>query len=169
MCCEASAAKRIISTALIAKFGAKNDVGVRRAAAACSPSRSKPEVPITTCTPAARHSQRVVQRRVGPREVDDDVGVAEDVGERGPERRVGAARQLHVAGALDGGDDGLPHPSRGAGHGDADRHATAAASRPGRDRLERRAEDVLVGADRRRAELLGCEQLAHEPVDLVER
>ena len=45
---------------------------------------------------------RVAERLVGLREVDEHVGVAEHVGDRGAERGVGAAGQLHVLGALDG-------------------------------------------------------------------
>ena len=52
----ASAAKRIISTAPMAKFGAMKTLPAARAAAARSGSGSKPVVPMTTWTPAARHS-----------------------------------------------------------------------------------------------------------------
>ena len=74
------------------------DVGAGARAAQRRRGRS-PVVPMTTCTPAATHASALLERRVGPREVDDDVGVAEDVGERRAERRVGAAGELHVVGA----------------------------------------------------------------------
>jgi hypothetical protein len=50
---DASAAKRIISTAPIAKFGAAKTLPGAPATAARSASMSHPVVPITTCTPAA--------------------------------------------------------------------------------------------------------------------
>ncbi len=50
---EASAANFIIRTAPIAKLGAKNAFASEDAAASRRPSRSNPDVPITTCTPAA--------------------------------------------------------------------------------------------------------------------
>jgi hypothetical protein len=53
MCLDASAAKRIISTAPIAKFGATKALASDPSAASRSASRSKPVVPITTCRPAA--------------------------------------------------------------------------------------------------------------------
>ena len=77
-------------------------------------------VPTTAWTPAARQARDVVERRLRGREVDDDVGVAEHVGELGVERRVGAAGELQVVGALDRLADGLPHPPGGAGDGDPD-------------------------------------------------
>ena len=57
---------------------------------------------------------------------------AEHVGERRAERRVGAAGELEVVGALDGGAHGLAHAAGGARDGDARRadHAAARRQRP---------------------------------------
>ncbi len=77
MCAAACSAKRIISTAPIAKFGAISTFACGRPSAgrACaSGAGSKPVVPITTCTPGAHAGQRVSERGVRAREVDDDVG-----------------------------------------------------------------------------------------------
>ena len=81
MCREASAAKRIISTAPIAKFGAMKTLAPRRVA----PARagSKPVVPIDDVDARPRRQASAFASAVsGVREVDDDVGVAEDVLER---------------------------------------------------------------------------------------
>ena len=80
-------------------------------------------VPITTCTPASRHARAFASAWSGTREVDDDVGVAEHVGERdvrAPDRPARVSDE--VVGALDGGAHRLAHPPRGAGDGDP-RHA----------------------------------------------
>ena len=118
MCFDASAAKRIMSTAPIAKFGQKRTFAPVEARAAAS--TSQPLVPTTACTPAATAARTLSSAGVGLREVDEHVGVAEHVGDRGVERGVGAAGQLHVVGALDRAAHRLPHAAGGAGHGDAD-------------------------------------------------
>ncbi len=53
---DASAAKRIMSTALIAKFGATKTFAAGRGSMSRSGARSKPVVPITMCTPACRQA-----------------------------------------------------------------------------------------------------------------
>ena len=135
MCCDASAANFIMSTAEIAKFGAKKTfaavggrAGGNRSLAAAR-GRS-PLVPMTTCTPGRDALQRVAQSGVRPREVDDDVGVAEHLRERRAQRRVGLARQHHVLGALDRGDHRLAHAPRRARDGDPD-HAVSSSSSSG--------------------------------------
>ncbi len=96
MCLAASAAKRIISTAPIAKFGATSTFArgpsPSRAASAAARSacRSKPVVPTTACTPARRHASAFCERRVRAREVDDHVGVA---AARRPARPPAAGRR----------------------------------------------------------------------------
>ena len=81
-CAAASAAKRIISTAPRAKFGAWNTG--RPAARARSPTslRSAPLVPTTHGTPAATARVDVCDHRVRAGEVDHRVGAAEPVDER---------------------------------------------------------------------------------------
>ncbi len=69
----------------------------------------------------------VGERGLGRGEVDDDVGLAEVLGERRLQRRVGSPRQVHVGRALDRFADGLPHPARGARDDYAD-HTRAASA-----------------------------------------
>src|SRR3954468_14948904 len=57
MCRDASAAKRIISTAPIAKLGATKTLAEAPLANERSCPRSKPVVPMTTCTPASSASR----------------------------------------------------------------------------------------------------------------
>ena len=54
---------------------------------------------------------RVVERSVRRREVDDHVGVAQDVLQRRVELGVGAPDKRHVLGALDGLAHRLSHPA----------------------------------------------------------
>ena len=88
----------------------------------------------------------MAERGLGRGEVDDDVGVAEHLGELDPERRVGPAGQLHVLGALDRLADGLAHPPGGAGDGDPDHAATRALA----DRRQRRRGSAPRRRRRRR-------------------
>ena len=88
--------------------------------ASASGAGSKPVVPITTCTPASIAASALSSATSGVREVDDHVGLGEQLGERGFEQRVGAPGELHVLGAGDGLADGLAHAPLGAGHDDAD-------------------------------------------------
>ena len=112
MCCAASAAKRIISTAPIAKFGATRTL----AALAVAPGilgRGAQVVEVEARGPDDRVGAGVeagpdVRRGgLGGGEVDDDVGSVEQVGER-RERRVGPPGELEVVGTVDGLADGLP-------------------------------------------------------------
>ena len=175
---------------------ADREVGRRRRpcpgapATACAQRRpsDQPVVPMTTCTPAVDGQLRVADRLVGEREVDEHVGVVEHVGERRAERRIGAAGQLHVVRAFDGGAGRRPHAPGGAGDGDPDHaarsspcgSATAAARqrsrRPGRarlagarDLLDRGAERVLVRADAGRGQPTGRPQLVDERAHVVHR
>ena len=73
MCRDASAAKRIISTAPTAKFGAITALaGPASASARSSPSWASlsPVVPTTTCTPASRQARALAKTVSGPGEVD---------------------------------------------------------------------------------------------------
>src|SRR5881275_2193151 len=67
---------------------------------------------------------RVLQRRVRLREVDDHVGIADDVLQVGFEEWIRATDERHVVGALHGVADRLTHPARRAGYGYVD-HAAA--------------------------------------------
>ena len=88
MCGAIVCATSISSTAPIAKLGATKQLALPSASAAArSASRSKPVVPTTAWTPASRQAADVGERGVGRGEVDDDVGVAEHVGQLDPERR----------------------------------------------------------------------------------
>ena len=69
----------------------------------------------------------VSRRRLGRREVHDHVAVPQHVAQGHLERWIGTAHQVHVVGALDRLDDGLPHAARSAGDADPD-HAAASAS-----------------------------------------
>ena len=162
MCRAASAAKRIISTAPIAKFGATNTLARR-------PSRGLAQlVEVEAGRPdhdvhAGRERTRsaLATPVSGSVKSTTHVGVAEHVRERRAERRVGAADELHVLGALDRRADGLPHAPRGAGDGDADHAAASGAVGAGRDR---RLAAAVAEARPRRArsgdrQPLGREQL----------
>ena len=124
-------------------------------------------MPIDDVAAGGEHRAGVVQRRVGAREVDDDVAAAEHVLERRAERRVGAARQLEVVGALDGGAHRLAHAARGARHGDAD--ASCRDGLGGRaHRLDGGAERLLRRADAGGGEPLGRPQLVDELAQVVQ-
>ena len=144
MCRDASAAKRIISTAPIAKFGATKTLapGARRPTPGVElgqvePGRARPRRARRRRTAA----RRVVERRVGPREVDDDVGVAEHVGDArcpAPGRRGRPARGRR-----------RPRPRRRPPRPSGRRRRRRRRAAPslgrlrqrGRDRLERPAEE----------------------------
>ena len=167
---DASAAKRIISTAPIAKFG--RDERVR--ATPPRPPRAAPRrrsrwCRSTTCTPAAERRARVVERRVGPREVDEHVGAAEHVGDRrcrAPGRRGPVSSRSSAR--LDRRAHRLAHAARGARDGDPD-HAAATAAAPGQTGVDGGAEGVLVGADAGRRQALGRPQLVGQLAQVVER
>ena len=95
-------------------------------------------VPTTAWTPASRQARTLPSAVSGVREVDDDVGVAEHVGQLDAERRVGPRRQLHVLGALDRLADGLAHPPGGAGDDDPD-HAATSSSLTGASALRKQS------------------------------
>ena len=82
----------------------------------------------------------------GWREVDDHVGVAQHVGERDAQLRVGAAGQLHVLRALHGAAHGVAHAPGGAR--DA-RRGSRSRPAPGSPASSARAEGVLAGAHAR--------------------
>ena len=124
MCGAIVCATSISSTAPIAKLGATKQLALEASAAARAASRSKPVVPTTAWTPASRQARTLAERGVGDGEVDDDVGLAEHLGQLDPERRVGPAGQLHVLGALDRLADRLAHAPGGAGDRDPDHAAT---------------------------------------------
>ena len=86
MCRAARAANSIISTAPMAKFG--RDEHVCAASARAGASRSKPVVPITTCTPGLGGGARVARAPVGDGEIDQHV-------------RVRRARRRQLGRALD--------------------------------------------------------------------
>ena len=75
---------------------------------------------MTACLPAASTARALLERRVGAREVDDDVAAAEDVLERRAERRVGAAGELQPVGGLHRRAHRLAHAARGARDGHPD-------------------------------------------------
>ena len=112
----ASAARRIISTAPIAKFGAKKTAKPRSRPRASTGARSAPLVPTTHGTPASSARSNVADDHVRRREVDRRVGGLE-LGEL-------------VPGRLERGREhapDLPAPSV-----QADLHAAATArTRPG--------------------------------------
>ena len=82
MCRDASAAKRIISTAPIAKFGREEDVRAGRAElrSALDVPAGRPDDGVDAGRDGTRSA--LSSAGVGLREVDEDVGVAEHVGER---------------------------------------------------------------------------------------
>ena len=112
----------------MAKFGATNAFAGDASAASRSASRSKPGGADDDVPPGGEHGAGVVERRVGPREVDDDVAAAEDLLERRAERRVGAAGELEPVGGLHGGAHRLAHAARGARHGHPDHQAVTASA-----------------------------------------
>ena len=121
----------IIRTAPIAKFG--RDEGARplppfQRPVGCLPQLVEVEAGRADDDADARVQarDRVAERGVGDREVDDDVGVGEDVAELGVERRVGAAAQLEPVGLFDGLADGRAHAPGGAGDRDSDRDRASA-------------------------------------------
>ena len=57
----------------------------------------------------------VRKRLIGNREVDDYVGLAEEVADLGPQRRVGPAGELEALGRIDRLADRRAHPARGTG------------------------------------------------------
>ncbi len=76
----------------------RRDEDVGALAAPRSSSRSKPVVPITTCTPAASACRAFCTTLVGNGEVDQHVrALIERLRQRDAERRVGTGHQLHVA------------------------------------------------------------------------
>ena len=157
---DASAAKRIMSTAPIAKFGATRTLPSPLASRRSRRGRSR-SCPTTAWTPARDGEPDVPERGVGAGEVDEDVGVAEDVGDRYAQRRVGAPGELHVVGAARRRRRRGAHAPRGAG--DRRRRIRRPRGQPRRrDRLERRPEGRLVAADARGAQPLGREQLGGE-------
>ena len=90
MCRDASAAKRIISTAPIAKFGATNAFALRRLGGAAQRVDVEAGRPDDDVPAGRERGARVVERGVGPGEVDDDVAAVEHVRElarRAPGRR----------------------------------------------------------------------------------
>ena len=163
----ASAAKRIISTAPIAKLGATSTLApaavpsARARLRAAAPGRSR-SCRSRRARPRCTHASAFASAVSGCVKSTTTSALA-----RAPrrastaEQRVGAAGELHVLGALDRRADRLAHAPGGAGDGDADHagtcpHAPAGADRPGdaaarRDRLQRlsAARASLVGADRR--------------------
>jgi hypothetical protein len=72
----------------------------------------------------SRRDARVAHRLIGDREVDEHVRAVQHRLQRRAQRRVGAAGELHVLGALDRGARRRPHAPRGAGDGHADHAAT---------------------------------------------
>ena len=98
----------------------------------------------------------VGHRGVGDREVDEHVGRSRARrATRRAERRIGAADELHVVGALDRPAHGLPHPPRRAGDGDPDRRtqrhraALPSAGRAAAPRSKRSSSGPMPAADSR--------------------
>ena len=117
----------IISTAPIAKLGATKQLalaGLRGLAGGLEVEAGGADDGVDARLQAGAD---VVERGVGDGEVDDDVGLAEHVGQLDPERRVRPAGQLHAFGRLDGLADRLAHAPGGAGDGDPDHAATRAS------------------------------------------
>src|ERR1019366_8852990 len=75
----------------------------------------------------AQTGKRVAERDVGLGEVDDHVAVAEDLGQRHTELRIGASAELQVIGGGDRGADRDAHPPRRASDTDSDHGASASA------------------------------------------
>ena len=126
-------ATSIISTAPIAKFGATKRLALPTPS---SSEKSAPVVPITQCTPASRQCARCASAVSGVREVDDDVGVAEHVGERDVERGSARPTSAMSSAPSTAAQTVCAHPPRGAGDGDVD-HAAAAQRRADRRRSAR--------------------------------
>ena len=120
----ASAAKRIISTAPIAKFGATKTFAEPPSATARSSSTSKPVVPTTACTPACTASRTLATAVSGRVKSTTTSASPSTLASAVLERRVGAARQPQVLGRFHRGAHGLPEAARGPGDRDPD-HAAA--------------------------------------------
>ena len=122
MCRAASAAKRIISTAPIAKFGAMitfaRGTPLPASCLAQRRERSNPVVPITTCTPARKQASAFSSAVSGRVKSTTTSALRQHLRERRSEQRIRAPHELHVLGALDRGAHRLAHASRRAG----DRH-----------------------------------------------
>src|ERR671931_551627 len=93
MCRAASTAKRIISTAPIAKLVEIEPGGADHAVDARIDARDG-----------------IVDRGLRRAEVDHDVGVTEQIWEHGVEPRVGASGEEGIVSLRDRLADGLPHP-----------------------------------------------------------
>ena len=140
---DASAAKRIISTAPIAKFGATNALALARlGAAARSASTSKPVVPITTWRPAASTARALSSAASGRVKSTTTSQPSSTAASVDAERGVGATGELEVVGALDRGAHRLAHAPGGAR--DGDRGSCG-------DGLRGRADRLDGGAERRPA------------------
>ncbi len=92
MCGAIVWATTIISTAPIAKLGATKQLAVDASAAARAASRSKPVVPTTTWTPAARHSSTLASAVAGTLKSTTTSASPSTSASGDAERRVGASR-----------------------------------------------------------------------------
>ena len=93
MCRDASAAKRIISTAPIAKLGATNAFALARRGLARSAVEVEARVPITTCTPAASAARALSSAVSGRVKSTTTSAAVEHVGDRATPR-AGSARPV---------------------------------------------------------------------------
>ena len=95
-------------------------------------------VPTTAWTPAARQARTLSSAVSGVREVDDDVGLAEHVGELDPERRVGRAASSMSSAPSTASQTVCAHPPGGARDDDPD-HAATRASLTGASAVRKRS------------------------------
>ncbi len=89
-----------------------------------SASRSKPVVPTTTCTPAARQASALASAVSGVVKSTTTSASPSTSASSTPRRGIGLAAQLGVLGSLDGFADRLAHAPGGAGDRDLDHAAT---------------------------------------------
>ena len=157
--CDASAAKRIISTAPIAKFGRHEHVGARRTPCAAPRSRS-PVVPDHDVHAGLDGRARVARARCRAAVKSTTTSASPSTsGERRAERRVGAAASSMSSAPSTARAHGLPHAPGGAGDRDADHAASAATARRRRPRA-RGGTPPRRGRCRPRDSALGRPQLA---------
>ena len=150
MCGAIVCATSISSTAPIAKLGATKQLALDASAAARAASRSKPVVPTTAWTPGLETGADVAEGGVGDGEVDDDVGLAEHVGQLDAEGGIGPAGQNGVLSGLDGLADRLSHAPGGARDRDPD-HAATRLSLTGASACRKRSSSAPTQAAERRS------------------
>ena len=138
---DASAAKRIISTAPTAKLGAITALAGPASASARSSSTCsavRPVVPMTACTPAASAARALAKTASGRVKSTSTSGPAPASAGRQVrvdplarrERRVDGRGDPHVGLGLHGGHHRAAHPARGPRDADGDHLKTLCGCRP---------------------------------------